>query len=99
MRSFLLSKMSLNVITLKLFLYQQKSVLKNLYSRTHPGGFQFFLVLDLWGISFHAVIVFGLGKNLLFKSGLGHSAYYVEKFNVSIQANLDFRNPISLFLN
>ena len=24
------------------------------------------------GISFHAVIVFGLGKNLLFKSVLGH---------------------------
>ena len=26
------------------------------------------LILDLWGISFHAVVVFGLGKNLLFKS-------------------------------
>jgi hypothetical protein len=30
------------------------------------------LILDLWGISIHAVIVFGLGKNLLFKSVLGH---------------------------
>ena len=30
------------------------------------------LILDLWGISFHAVIVFGLGKNVLFKSVLGH---------------------------
>ena len=29
------------------------------------------LILDLWGISFHAVVVFGLGKNLLFKSILG----------------------------
>ena len=29
------------------------------------------LILDLWGISFHAVVVFGLGKNLLFKSVLG----------------------------
>ena len=29
------------------------------------------LILDLWGISFHAVIFFGLGKNLLFKSVLG----------------------------
>ena len=28
----------------------------------------------LWGISFHAVAVFGLGKNLLFKSVLGHCA-------------------------
>ena len=36
------------------------------------GGFQFLLILDLWGISFHAVAVFGLGKNLLFKSVLGH---------------------------
>ena len=30
------------------------------------------LVLDLWGISFHAVVVFSLGKDLLFKSVLGH---------------------------
>ena len=35
-------------------------------------GFQFLLILDLWDISFHAVIVFGLGKNLLFKSVLAH---------------------------
>jgi hypothetical protein len=30
------------------------------------GGFQFLLILDLWGISFHAGVVFGLDKNLLF---------------------------------
>ena len=35
-------------------------------------GFQFLVILDLWGISFHAVVVFGLGKDLLFKSVLGH---------------------------
>ena len=29
------------------------------------------LILDLWGISFHGEVVFGLGKNLLFKSILG----------------------------
>ena len=29
------------------------------------------LILDLWGISFYAVVVFGLGKNILFKSILG----------------------------
>ena len=28
--------------------------------------------IDLWGMRFHAVEVFGLGKNLLFKSVLGH---------------------------
>ena len=35
------------------------------------GGVQFLLILDLWGISFHVAVVFGLGKNLLFKSILG----------------------------
>ena len=34
-------------------------------------GFQFLLILDLLGIGFHAVVVFGLGKNLLFKYMLG----------------------------
>ena len=29
------------------------------------------LILDPWGISFHDVVVFGLGKNLSFKSILG----------------------------
>ena len=32
-------------------------------------------ILDLGGISFHAVVVFGLSKNLLFKSVLGHFFY------------------------
>ena len=45
--------------------------MKNLCSCTQCGGFQFLLSLDLWGIRFHAVVVFGLGKNLLFKSVLG----------------------------
>ena len=31
-------------------------------------GFQFLMILDLWDISFHAVLVFGSGNNLLFKS-------------------------------
>ena len=30
------------------------------------------LILDLLGISFHAVVVFALGKNLLFDFALGH---------------------------
>ena len=33
---------------------------------------QFLLNLNLRGISFHAVVVFGLDKNFLFKSILGH---------------------------
>ena len=32
------------------------------------------LILDLGGISFHAVVVFALGKNFLFKFALGHCA-------------------------
>ena len=46
--------------------------MKNLFSGTQCEGFQFLQILDLWGISIHAVIVFGMGKNLLFKSVLGH---------------------------
>ena len=54
------------------FILVKISFLKNLCSGTQCGGFQFLLILDLWGIRFHAVVVFGLGKNLLFKSVLGH---------------------------
>ena len=39
---------------------------------SHHGGFQFLLILDQWGISFHAVVVSGIGKNLLFESIQGH---------------------------
>ena len=46
--------------------------MKNLCSGSQCGGFQFLLILDLWGISFHAVVVFALGKNLLFRFALGH---------------------------
>ena len=46
--------------------------MKNLCSGTQCEGFQFLLILELWDISFHAVIVFGMGKNLLFQSVLGH---------------------------
>ena len=37
-----------------------------------PNVGNFLLILDPWGISFHAVVVFALGKNFLFKSALGH---------------------------
>jgi hypothetical protein len=46
--------------------------LKNLCNGTQCGGFQFLLILHLWGISFHGVVVFGFGKDLLFKLVLGH---------------------------
>ena len=36
------------------------------------------LIFDLWGISFHAVVVFGLGKNILFKSVLGRFGWLLQ---------------------
>ena len=47
--------------------------MKNLCSGTQCGGFQFVMILYLWGVSFHTVVVFALGKNLLFKFALGRS--------------------------
>ena len=35
-------------------------------------------VLDLWGIGFHSVVVFDLGKKLLFKSILGRCARFCK---------------------
>ena len=35
------------------------------------------LILDLWDVSFHAAVVFGLGKDFLFKSTLGHCVMFV----------------------
>ena len=51
---------------------------------TQCGGFQFLLILDLWGIRFHAVVIFGLGKNLLFKFVLGHciTTMFVNFWNI-----------------
>ena len=54
------------------FVLVKISFLKNLCSGSQCGGFQFLLILDLWGISFLAAVVYGLGKDFLFKSALGH---------------------------
>ena len=52
MGTFLVSKVSVNVINVKLFLHNSKIM----------------MILDLWDIRFCAVVVFSLGKDLLFKS-------------------------------
>ena len=44
--------------------------LKNLCRGNQHRGFQFLLILDLWGVSFHAAVVFGLGKDFFFESTL-----------------------------
>ena len=47
------------------------------------------LILELWVISFDAVVVFGLGKNFFFKSILGHSGgVTVEEFFTRIFLNV-----------
>ena len=45
-------------------------------------------ILAEWGVSFHAVVVFGLVKNLLFKSILGHCGLlirWIDSFNTVAQ--------------
>ena len=51
--------MSLNVLTVKAVfaLSSKNKVLEFPFSETQCGGFQFLVILDLWGIRFHAVIV------------------------------------------
>ena len=71
--------MSLNVITVKLLCRKI-----DVNSGIQRGGFQFMLILDLWCICFHTVVVFGLGKELLFKSVLGHCAKLESNMNRSM---------------
>ena len=56
-------------------------------------------ILDLWGVGFHAVVVFGLGKDFLFKSILGRC---VAPFTIkrTVCWNLIvIKNPQSEILN
>ncbi len=59
----------------------KKISFENFVIGSQCGGFQFMLILDLWGISFHTVVVFGLGKNLLFKSIDGGATF--DKLNTA----------------
>ena len=47
-------------------------------------------ILDLQGIRFHAVVVFGLGKDLLFKSVLGRCALLLEVALIFKYSGFDF---------
>ena len=62
---------------------------------THRGGFQFLLILDLWSISFHAVVVFDLGKNLLFKSVLGRCGVLLKSENATFPIRIIPDFPLS----
>ena len=56
------------------------------------------LILDLWGICFHAVVVFGLGKNLLFKSILGRCVDGFELYSMDSYI-LDKPFQIGIFIS
>jgi hypothetical protein len=51
------------------------------------------MILDLWGISFHAVVVVGLGIDLLPKSVLGHCEYYVVNTTINMIYMLKVVHP------
>ena len=42
-------------------------------------------MLDQWGIGFHAVVVFGLGKDFLFKFVLGRCEVALQTFECELQ--------------
>ena len=48
------------------------------------------LILDLWGIDFHAVVVFGLGKDFLFKSILGRCVLSEKAGKVTRKSKLRY---------
>ena len=52
------------------------------------------LILDLRGISFHAVVVFGLGKNNLFKSILGRCVLWYQMSKEAFPICMDGYVPI-----
>ena len=56
----------------KKILSLKKNLKKKFVSGTHRGGFQCTWILTPQGVTFHPVVVIGLGKNLLFKSVLAH---------------------------
>ena len=56
----------------KKILSLKKTLKNNFVSGTHRGWFQCIMILTPYGVTFHPVVVIGLGKNLLFKSVLAH---------------------------
>ena len=53
------------------------------------------LILGLWGLSFHAVVVFGLDKNLLVKPILGRCA--LQSYKVCSSSDFYFGQIINMF--
>ena len=48
------------------------------------------LILDLFGISFHTVVVFGMGKDFLFKSILGRCVLSEKAGKVTRKSKLRY---------
>ena len=62
---------------------------KNQFLKHLWRGISILAHLRPMGVSFHAVVAFGLGKNLLFKSVLGHCVgWWTRLFNVSFNQGL-----------
>ena len=75
----ILKKLNKSCSLEKIFLFLKKKIFslkktwkKKIVSGTHRGGFQCIIILTPYGVTFHPVVVIGLGKNLLFKSVLAH---------------------------
>ena len=61
----------------------KKISFENFVIGSQCGGFQFMLILDLWGISFHPAVVVGLGNDLLFNFIVGHCEEGAEQYHVN----------------
>ena len=57
-------------------------------------GFQFMLILDLWGISFHPVVVVDLGNDLLFNFIVGHCGHQSKFLKKTGNPNFGRKNKI-----
>ena len=69
--------MDKNFLFLKKKIVSLKKTLKKYFIiGSQCRGFQFMLILDLWGISFHPVVVVGLGNDLLFNFVVAHCGLY-----------------------
>ena len=88
----------MNVITVKLLI--KNSFWKIYVVEPNVGGFQFLLILDLCGMSFHAVVVFGLGKDLLFKSVLFRTLMilFFRRMNFPLFSDKIWRRLVCFFV-
>ena len=97
--------MSLNLNSVKLLLYYQKSIFEKSMQWDPMWGISILADFRSMSMRFHAVVVFGLGKKLLFKSVLGHCGALQQSFPISQHEqfypffSITIKNIFALFLN